>query len=48
LWEDLSRLEREDAVAIDARVGTLAMGMELAKRFGLGRGKREGGREVRN
>lgn len=41
LWEDLRRLEREEGVAIDARVGTLAMGMELAKRYGLGREKEE-------
>lgn len=37
LWEDLRRLEREEGVAIDARVGTLALGMEVARRFGLGR-----------
>ncbi|ERF70119.1 hypothetical protein EPUS_00306 [Endocarpon pusillum Z07020] len=47
LWEDLRRLEREEGVAIDARVGTLAMGMEIAKRFGLGR-ESKGDEEVRN
>lgn len=49
LWEDLRRLEREEGVAVDARVGTLAMGMEVAKRFALGRGKVGGGEgEIRN
>ncbi len=38
LWEDLRRLEREEGLAIDARVGTLAMGMEVAKRYGLSKG----------
>jgi ADP-ribose pyrophosphatase len=38
LWEDLRRLEAEEGVAVDARVGTLAMGIEVAKRFGLGGG----------
>lgn len=42
LFEDLTRMEREQGVAIDARVGTLAMGMEVAKRFGLGQRKNEG------
>lgn len=47
LWEDLRSLERDEGVAIDARVGTLAMGMEIAKRFGLGRGGK-GDEEVIN
>jgi 8-oxo-dGTP pyrophosphatase MutT (NUDIX family) len=33
LWEECQRLEKE-GYAIDARVGTLAEGMELAKKFG--------------
>jgi ADP-ribose pyrophosphatase len=40
LWGDLRRLEREEGVAIDARVGTLAMGMEVARGYGLGRRNR--------
>lgn len=47
LWEDLRSLERDEGVAIDARVGTLAMGMEIAKRFGLGSGGK-GDEEVIN
>lgn len=46
LWEDLGRMEREEGVAIDARVGTLAMGLELAKKFGFGTGKKESQKEV--
>jgi len=34
LWEGLSKLDRE-GFAIDARVGTLAQGMEIAKKWGL-------------
>ncbi|KAI6359473.1 hypothetical protein MCOR25_007046 [Pyricularia grisea] len=34
LWEECKRLEAEGC-AIDARVGTLAEGIELAKRFKL-------------
>jgi ADP-ribose pyrophosphatase len=51
LWEDLRRLEAEEGVAIDARVGTLAMGIEVAKRFRLGGGlgrEKESAEEVRN
>ena len=32
LWEDCARLEKE-GYAIDARVGTLAEGLEIARRF---------------
>lgn len=32
LWDECKRLE-EEGYAIDARVGTLAEGMELARRF---------------
>lgn len=32
LWEELGRLDRE-GYAIDARVGTLAQGMEIARRW---------------
>lgn len=34
LFEDMKKLERE-GYAIDARVGTIAEGIELAKRFKL-------------
>jgi len=36
-------LEREEGYAIDARVGTLAEGIEMARRLGLGMGMRMGG-----
>lgn len=32
LWEDLTRLDKE-GFAIDARVATVAQGMELAKKY---------------
>ena len=32
LWEECKKLEK-DGYAIDARVGTLAEGMEIARRF---------------
>lgn len=32
LWEECARLEKE-GYAIDARVGTLAEGLEIARRF---------------
>ena len=31
LWKELARLEREKGYAIDARVGTLALGLEVAR-----------------
>jgi ADP-ribose pyrophosphatase len=34
LWDDLRKLEKE-GFAIDARVGTLAQGMEIAKKWKL-------------
>ena len=34
LWDDLEKLEKE-GFAIDARVGTLAQGMEIAKKWKL-------------
>lgn len=34
LWDDLGKLEKE-GFAIDARVGTLAQGMEIAKKWKL-------------
>ena len=43
LWEDLRRLEREEGFAVDARVGTLATGMEVAKKFALEKKNREEG-----
>lgn len=49
LWQDLRKLEREEGVAIDARVGTLAMGIEIAKRAGLTKGREEkGDGQIRN
>jgi len=35
LYETCVRLEREEGYAIDARVGTLAEGLEMARRLGL-------------
>ena len=34
LWADLAKMERDEGYAIDARVGTLAEGLEVARRFG--------------
>jgi len=34
LWDDLVKLD-EEGFAIDARVGTLAQGMEIAKKWKL-------------
>lgn len=37
LWDDLKRMNREEGYGIDARVGTLAEGFELGRRFAGGK-----------